>query len=66
MSKMGQFVYEVQEIVCDNFNEPFEVVEAKIMESHIAYPEYAVTVAREFYNEIISDLENFYDAATNV
>ena len=61
MSKMSTFVLDVQTIVCDNFNEPFEVVAEKIRDSEfIEYREYAVTVAKQFYDEIIEDLENYY------
>ena len=29
MSKMGQFVFECQEVACENYNEPVDVVREK-------------------------------------
>jgi len=59
MSKMGQFVFEVQEIVCDNYNEPFSVVEEKNRTRFGPVAEYAVQTARQEYDQIFSDFEEF-------
>lgn len=58
MSKMGQFVFSVQEIVCDNYNEPFAVVKEKVLEEFNGST-YAVEIARQEYDQIFSDIEEF-------
>lgn len=58
MSKMGQFVFAVQEIVCDNYNEPFSVVEEKVLRE-FNNSKYAVEIARQEYDQIFSDFEEF-------
>lgn len=57
MSKMGQFVYAVQEVVADNYNEPLDIVKQKVREAFNS--EYAVRIAEDEYNQIISDFDEF-------
>lgn len=60
MSNMGRFVYECQEIAEQNYNEPVEVVKAKVWDEFCERPEirkmaYDTTI--RFWNEIQTDLE---------
>ena len=57
MSKMGQFVFAVQEMVCDNYNEPLDTVKQKVREAFNS--EYAVRIAEDEYHQIISDFDEF-------
>ena len=60
MSKIGQFVYECQEIAEQNYNEPVEVVKAKVWDEFSERPEFrkmAYDTTIQFWNEIQSDLE---------
>lgn len=59
MSKMGQFVFEVQELVCDNFNEPFSVVEEKVRARFGPNSSYAIQVAKSEYDQILTDFDEF-------
>ena len=58
MSKMGQFVFEVQEVVCENYNEPFEVVREKVIEKF--KDDYAVSVAKIEYDTIHDEMRRYF------
>ena len=58
MSKMGQFVFEVQEVVCENYNEPFEVVREKVIEKF--KDDYAVSVAKIAYDTIHDEMRRYF------
>lgn len=60
MSNMGRFVYECQEIAEQNYNEPVEVVKAKVWDEFSERPEFrkmAYDTTIRFWNEIQTDLE---------
>jgi hypothetical protein len=59
MSKMGQFVFECQEIAENNYNEPVEVVKAKVWDEFDARPEirsFAYDTTIRLWEEIQTDL----------
>ena len=60
MSNMGKFVYECQEIAEQNYNEPVEVVKAKVWDEFSERPEFrkmAYDTTIQLWNEIQTDLE---------
>lgn len=60
MSKMGQFVFECQEIAENNYNETIEVVKSEVWEKFSQRPEVrqmAYNTTIEYWKEIQSDLE---------
>ena len=65
MSKMGAFVLDVQTAVEENFNEPLHICKEKVYESFISQgrPEAEASYAKEtcddYYNEIVSDIDEF-------
>lgn len=65
MSKMGAFVLDVQTAVEENFNEPLHICKEKVYQSFIdrGEPEwkasYARETAEEYFNEIVSDFDEF-------
>lgn len=63
MSRMGQFVYECQEIAESNYNEPREVVIAEVEKAFfrdkMLIP-MAMTTALEHWEGIQRDLNSFY------
>lgn len=63
MSKMSTFVTEVQEVVCENFNEPLEFVVEEVRQRFSSEPDwkvgYAIKAAEDQYREIRDDL-NWY------
>jgi hypothetical protein len=59
MSKMGQFVFECQEIAENNYNEPVAVVKAKVWDEFDARPEirsFAYDTTIRLWEEIQTDL----------
>ena len=63
MSRMGQFVYECQEIAESNYNEPREVVIAEVEKAFFrdkSLIPMAMTTALEHWEEIQRDLNSFY------
>jgi len=63
MSKMSSFVTEVQEVVCENFNEPLDFVIEEVRQRFASEPDwkvgYAVETAESQYKQIREDL-NWY------
>lgn len=63
MSKMSSFTTEVQEVVCENFNEPLEFVIEKVSQRFSSEPDwkvgYAIRTAEDQYQQIREDL-NWY------
>ncbi len=63
MSKMSSFTTEVQEVVCENFNEPLEFVIEKVSQRFSSEPAwkvgYAIRTAEDQYQQIREDL-NWY------
>ena len=56
MSKMGKFVFEVQEIVEQNAFESFDVIQTKVKESFAPeYQEFAIETAKIMQEEILYD-----------
>jgi hypothetical protein len=62
MSKMGSFVYDVQETVCENYTKSFDEIKAIIKSQFGCYSEYAIEVAEEEYNDIRDEMEEYYSA----
>ena len=63
MSRMGQFVYECQEIAESNYNEPRDVVIAEVEKAFFrdkSLIPMAMTTALEHWEEIQRDLNSFY------
>ena len=59
MSKMGQFVFECQEIAENNYNEPVAVVKAKVWDEFDTRPEirsFAYDTTIRLWDEIQTDL----------
>ena len=59
MSKMGQFVFECQEIAQNNYNEPVEILESEIEYRFSEEPEllsFAYDTTIRFWEEIQDDL----------
>jgi hypothetical protein len=59
MSKMGQFIFECQEIATENYNEPIEVVRAKVWDEFDTRPDvrsFAYDTTIRFWEEIQTDL----------
>jgi len=59
MSKMGKFVFECQEIAENNYNEPVEVVKAKVWDEFDTRPEirsFAYDTTIRLWEEIQTDL----------
>jgi hypothetical protein len=59
MSKMGQFVFECQEIAENNYNEPVAVVKAKVWDEFDTRPEirsFAYDTTIRLWEEIQTDL----------
>lgn len=56
---MNTFSYEVQKVVCENFNEPFEIVREKVIKTF--KDDYAVYVAKIYYDTIQDDLRKYYE-----
>jgi len=62
MSKMGTFIYQVQEVVENNALESFEVVTDALKVEFSPTPElfdFAKEIAYEQYQEIQSDLQTY-------
>ena len=63
MSRMGQFVYECQEIAESNYNESRDVVIAEVERAFFrdkSLIPMAMTTALEHWEEIQRDLNSFY------
>lgn len=63
MSKIGQFNFECQEIAENNFNESKDVVIAEVKKTFVKRPEmvsYATEVAVDHWEEIQSDMRNYF------
>ena len=63
MSRMGQFVYECQEIAESNYNEPRDVVIAEVERAFFrdkSLIPMAMTTALEHWEEIQRDLQSPY------
>jgi hypothetical protein len=59
MSKMSKFVFECQEIAENNYNEPVEVVRAKVWDEFDTRPEvrsFAYDTTIRLWEEIQNDL----------
>ena len=59
MSGMGKFVFECQEIATENYNEPIEVVRAKVWDEFDTRPEvrsFAYDTTIRLWEEIQNDL----------
>lgn len=59
MSKMSKFVFECQEIAENNYNEPVEVVKAKVWDEFDTRPEvrsFAYDTTIQLWEEIQTDL----------
>ena len=59
MSEMGKFVFECQEIATENYNEPIEVVRAKVWDEFDTRPEvrsFAYDTTIRLWEEIQTDL----------
>ena len=59
MSGMGKFVFECQEIATENYNEPIEVVRAKVWDEFDTRPEirsFAYDTTIRLWEEIQTDL----------
>ena len=59
MSEMGKFVYECQEIAEQNYNQPLDVVKAKVWDEFSERPEFrkmAYETTIQLWEEIQSDL----------
>ena len=59
MSGMGKFVFECQEIATENYNEPVEVVRAKVWDEFDTRPEvrsFAYDTTIRLWEEIQTDL----------
>lgn len=63
MSRMGQFVYECQEIAESNYNEPRDVVIAEVERAFFrdkSLIPMAMTTALEHWEEIQRDFQSTY------
>lgn len=59
MSKMGQYAMGVQEIVDQNFDSDFSVVESIVRSRYPELGEIAVNFAREEHSTILAEWESY-------
>lgn len=60
MSKMGQFVFECQEVACENYNEPVDVVREKAEQHFGKFNNFAIETTLKEWEIIQHEMRNLY------
>ena len=60
MSKMGQFVFECQEVACENYNEPVDVVREKAEQHFGKFNNFAIETTLKEWEIIQHEMQNLY------
>ena len=62
MSKMGQFVFECQEVACENYNEPVVVVRQKAEQVFGKSNSFAIETTLKEWEIIQHEMQNLCDS----
>ena len=60
MSKMGQFVFECQEVACENYNEPVDVVREKAEQHFGKFNNFAIETTLKEWEIFQHEMRNLY------